>query len=177
MSQSLCYVCEKSVIRPYGYSQSKVLVIGEFPGPLEIEHGRPFVAVSRKQSAGTVLRQEMAHAGADLYQFRMTNLWYHTPTDKKDKNFEACFEASKNACLEEAKGKEAILLVGSDCVEFFTGYKVSDVSGLQVESNMLSAPIIYAMVQPAIVYHGRGIGEVRFAIENFVNHIRQEGLT
>ena len=167
----ICYVCEQPVIKAYGYSRSKILLIGGSPGKEELEALRPFVG-----NTGSVLRQEMAVVGLDLYQCVITNLWYHEPYNKTHKNYEACFEASKNMVLEDAKGKEAILLIGADACEYFTGYKVSEVNGLQVDSNMLSAPIIYAMMQPTTVLKGRGVGELRFAINNFVNHIKKEGI-
>jgi len=167
----LCYVCEQEVVPASGYSSSDVLIIGEFPGKWELKYGKPFVSLANKQTAGSVLRQELADLGYDLFQFRVCNLWWHEP----NKN-EACFEASKNACLDEAKGKKAILLIGSETVGYFTEYKVSDVSGLQVDSPMLGAPIIYACLQPATVFKGRGVGEVRFALKNFTDHIKKEGL-
>ena len=179
---SICYVCEQTVVPASGYSQASVLIIGEFPGPLELKYGRPFVATSKIPSAGSVLRQEFIRLGVDVGRFRMCNLWYHEPpkrTGKKEvkQRYEDCFNASKTACLEEAKGKDAILLIGSECVEFFTGYKVNMVTGLQVESNMLSAPTIYACIQPASALKPKGVvGEVRFAIENFTNHVLKERL-
>lgn len=167
---SLCYVCEKKVIPATGYSRSPILLLGSAPGKDEIKEGRPFVG-----ETGRVLRNELAMLGLDLFQCRLTNMWYHEP-DKKDEHYEDCFKASLSVCLEECKGKQAILLIGAETVGYFTGYKVSDVSGLQVESNMLSAPIIYAMVMPTIVFHGKGIGEVRFALNNFVNRLKEEGM-
>jgi len=171
----ICYVCEQEVIPATGYSRSDVLIVGEEPGKHELAAGKPFVSITKYQTAGSVLRQELANLGYDLFQFKLTNLWYHKPYDKSHKNYEPCFEASKNACLEEMKGKKAILLIGSDCVSYFTDYKVSDVNGLQVDSNMISCPIIYACVQTASVFHN-GVGEVRFAISNFIEHIKKEGL-
>jgi hypothetical protein len=43
---------------------------------------------------------------------------------------------------------------------------VSEVSGLEVKSIYLSAPLLFACVQPATVFHG-GIGELRQALEKF----------
>jgi hypothetical protein len=77
--------------------------------------------------------------------------------------------------LEHAKGKRAVLLVGSDTVSTFTGYKISDVNGLQVDSSVLSAPIIYAAVNPSLAEH-RALGEVRLSIEKFVKRLEQEKL-
>jgi len=162
----ICYVCESKVFPASGYSKSNILIIGDAPSDKEIENGRLFMG-----AAGNVLRQELALLKADAYRMSFTNLWYHAPN-----KIEYCFKASVNACLEEAKGKKAILLLGSDTCEYFTGYKVSDVSGLQVESNMLSAPIIYAMLQPSIVFSSKGVGEIRFALSNFVKHILEEGI-
>jgi hypothetical protein len=38
---------------------------------------------------------------------------------------------------------------------------------LRVTSRYLSAPILYACVNPAVAFHG-GIGEVRLALKKFV---------
>ena len=70
------------------------------------------------------------------------------------------------AAMKEAKGKKVILLMGSEVVTYFTTKKVSDVSGLRVTSDMLSAPIILAMFNPAIVFRGT-IGETKFALKKF----------
>ena len=166
----LCPKCTTEVVKPSGYASSKILVIGESPGLDELKSGKPFVG-----GAGKILRSEMANAGLDLFRCRLINLWLHTPPKKTADNFEECFDAGMKVCLEEAKGKEAILLLGADTVQFFTGLSVSDVTGLQVDSNQLSAPIIYACVNPAIVFH-KNVGEVRFAINNFVSALTMEGV-
>lgn len=165
MTRSHCPSCGEEIVKPYGYSRSRILLVGEFPGVDEMKSGRPFSGAT-----GAVLRKELARVGIDLFQCRLANLWLHEPN--KDEN---CFDAGVNVVLEEAKGKDAILLIGSDTVEYFTGYKVSDVSGLQVDVNMFSASIVYAMVQPAIVFH-KTIGEVRLAIENFYDAVKREGI-
>jgi DNA polymerase len=170
---SFCPSCGNRAVKASGSLSSKVLLIGEFPGINEMDTGRPFTG-----PAGGVLRKELSKLGVDLLQFRVTNLYIHEPiktTKKEPDKGKNCFQAGLDACLEEAKGKQAILLVGSEAVEFFTGYKVSDVNGLQVESPMLSSPIIYASVNPAAVFH-RSLGELRFALVQFVQHIQRDGL-
>jgi len=164
-----CPSCGEKVCPPSGYS-NEILLIGEFPGSLEMKQGRPFAMHHYTPSAGKILRKELAVFGVDLLQLRCCNLWLHEP----NKN-ENCFKAGLDVCLEEAKGKQAILLIGSEAVETFTGYKVSDVTGLQVDSPMLSAPIIYAMVNPATAFH-RTIGEVRLALKNFFKRLEEEHL-
>lgn len=162
MPRPICYVCEKPAVNPYGFSED-ILLIGEFPGAVEMVTGKPFTGES-----GKILRKELSILGLDLLQCRVTNVWFHVPNKNKD-----CFEAGKNACLEEAKNKKAILLLGSDTVELFTDYKVSEVSGLQIESTMLSAPIIYACCNPAVAFHGV-VGELKFGLTNFVDRLKEE---
>lgn len=152
-----------------GRSQD-LLIISEFPGKEEMIQGRPFATNSMFITAGKVLRKELERLGVSLNDFRVCNIWLHEPT--KNEN---CWKAGYENTLEEAKGKKAILLMGSDTVETFTSYKVSDVNGLQVDSSLLSAPIIYACVNPALALH-RSLGEVRFGIEKFVYRIQKEGL-
>lgn len=164
-----CPACGEAVVPPHGKSKD-LLIIGEFPGREEMHQGIPFATSPMFMTAGKVFRKELERCGASLQDFRVCNLWLHPPTKE-----EKCWQAGYDVVLEEAKGKKAILLVGSDVVDTFTKYKVSDVSGLQVDSAVLSCPIIYAMVNPALALH-RGVGEVRFGIEKFVARLEEEKL-
>lgn len=173
MTDQYCPVCATKIVCPSGPKHASILLLGEFPGKTEIEQGRPFAVHSMFTTAGKVFRTEMNKAGIDFNACRVTNLWLHEPNDD-----DRCFEFGKEQALEEAKGRKAILLVGSLVVETFTSYKVSSVSGLQVESPMLSAPIIFAMINPAIVFQpGKGIGEVRQAITKFAKKLEEEGIS
>jgi hypothetical protein len=169
MATQHCPSCGDRICPPLGKSQT-VLVIGEFPGRLEMEKGVPFATSSMFTTAGKVFRKESERLGVSLTQFRLCNIWLHEPN-----NNENCWKAGYDLVLEQAKGKKAILLVGSDTVETFTGYKVSDVNGLQVDSSILSAPIIYASVNPALALH-RSYGEVRFALTQFIQRLEKENL-
>jgi len=164
----LCPSCAEKIVSPHGYGN--ILLIGEHPDKLEMQQGRPFASSKWQPSAGKILRKELALLGVDLLQLRMMNLWLHEP-NKNDN----CFKAGVDVCLDEAKGKDAILLIGSDTVSYFTGYNVSEVNGLQVESPMLSCPIIYAAVNPAVAFH-KGLGEVRFGITSFIKRLEKEKL-
>lgn len=167
-----CPSCAEKICPPSGSKDSPILIIGEHPGKAEMEIGRPFATHHMYVTAGAVFRKELARVGLDLVRFRVTNLLLHEPNDNEN-----CVQAGYELALEEAKGKSAILLVGSDVVEKFTNYKVSDVSGLQVDSAILSAPVIYAMVNPALALQpGRGIGEVRHAIQKFAARLEKEQL-
>ena len=156
-----CPVCKTNDCVPAGGNeQSKILIIGEFPGKEEIQSGRPFSGAT-----GAVFRTELAKLGMDLYSMRICNMWIHEP----NKN-EKCLEYGIQQVIKEAKGKQAILLVGSDTVKYFCDKKVSKVNGLEVQSLLLSAPIIMALIQPATVFHGV-VGELRFGLKQFVKKV------
>jgi uracil-DNA glycosylase family 4 len=153
-----CLVCGSTNCVPIsGPTKAKILILGDAPGRDDISSGKAFSG-----GPGEFLRKELAYLHFDLRSCKVGNLWVHEPN--KD---EKCFEYGLQEVLKVAKNMEAILLVGADTVKFFTGKKVTDINGLQTTSEMLSAPIIYAMYHPAVVFHGV-IGEVRLALTNFV---------
>lgn len=164
-----CPACGDPACPPSGKSKD-LLIIGDFPGGLEMQTGNPWAVHDRFMTAGRVLRKELNDLGASLSDFRVIYTWLHEPN-----NNEGCWNAGYANALEEAKGKKAILLVGAETVETYTKFKVSDVSGLQVDSHILSAPIIYAMVNPGLALH-RSVGETRLALTKFINRLQEEGL-
>ena len=156
-----CPICKSTDCVPAGGKEnSKILLIGEFPGIDEVKTGKPFSGAT-----GGVLRTELAKLGIDLSRMRIANLWLHLPNHNEE-----CLKYSATQVIKEAKGKEAILLIGSDTVKYFCDKKVSQVNGLEVKSNYLSAPIIMALIQPATVFHST-IGELRFGLSRFVYRI------
>lgn len=164
-----CPSCAEIIVPPSGHSQS-VLIVGESPAKEDLKQGKPFASNAMFMGAGKIFRKELERLGASLNDYRTCYLWLHEPTDNEN-----CYQVGFNNVLNEAKGKQVILLVGAATVEAFTNYKVSEVNGLQVDSATLSAPIIYAMVSPALALH-RAIGEVRFGITKFVQRLDKEGL-
>ncbi len=164
-----CPSCSEIICSPSGHSQDLLIVYGA-PSREDMLRGIPFATNPNYTGEGKVMRKELERVGASLSDFRVTTLWLHEPTSS-----ESCWQAGYDHVLDESKGKQAILLVGSDVVEAFTEYKVSDVTGLQVESAVLSAPIIYAMVSPGLAL-SRALGEVRLGIEKFVGRLQKEGL-
>lgn len=168
-NHQVCPACANTICPPSGRSED-LLIVGEMPGKLEMEVGHPFATSMRFITAGKVFRKELERVGVSLSQFTVTNLWLHEPNQNEN-----CFKAGYDHVLDLSKGKKAILLVGSDVVDTFTKYKVSDVNGLQVDSAVLSAPIIYALVNPALALH-RSVGEVRFGIEKFIHRLEKEEL-
>ncbi len=159
-----CLVCgNKQLVLATGNRQSKVLIIAEFPGETELEQGIPMVG-----HMGMVLRQELAYLKFDLKSTRRTNLWRHPP-NKNPK----CLEDGMQEVIKEAKNKKAILLLGDEVVKLFTGKAVSKVTGLNVKSDYFSAPVIVCCPNPAIVFHGKGVGEVRLALTKFVDLVKE----
>lgn len=169
MKQQFCPSCAERICPPSGHSKS-ILIVAEFPGNLEMIKGHPFATSPRFVTAGQVFRKELQKVGLSLNEFRCMNLWLHEPNRNEN-----CYQAGYDMVLQEAKGKDAVLLVGSDVVSTFTNYKVSDVSGLEVDSPLLSCKHIMAMVNPALALH-RGVGEVRFAVGQWKELLENGGL-
>lgn len=158
----LCPVCASELVMPRGPKNADVLIISEMPGEDELASLIPFTGRSGKH-----LRKELALVGLDMGQFRITNLWSHEPNDN-----EACYEYSLNLCLSEAKDKQIILLLGSDCAKTFVGKGVMEVSGLLIHSDILSAPFVMCCPNPAIFQH-QPIGEFRLAISKFSKLVKE----
>jgi uracil-DNA glycosylase family 4 len=159
-----CPICKSTDCVPvYGDEDSKILIVGEFPGRDEIKSGRPFAGAT-----GAILKSELGKFGIDLHRIRTMNLWLHLPNKNED-----CLEYGASLVVKEAKGKQAILLIGSDTLEYFCDLKVHTVTGLEVKSNYFSAPLVMACIQPAQVFHGT-VGELRLSLRKFSQRI--EGL-
>lgn len=157
----ICPVCKSNECVPaWGREKSKILLIGEFPGKDEVKTGRPFSGAT-----GTILRNELGRLGIDLSRLRLVNLWPHMPNGN-----DQCLEYGIQQVVKEAKGKQAILLIGSDVVKHFCNLKVSEWNGLLVKSDYFSAPIIMACVQPATAFHGT-VGEIKLTLQKFASKV------
>lgn len=162
-----CPICgNMDCVPANGPKDSPILIIGAYPGKDEIKSGKPMSGQS-----GGILKAELRRAGVMLNQLRVCNLWLHEPSNKKDEHYEKCFNHSVEKVMEEAKGKKAILLIGSEPVRFLADSSVEAMNGLRVESDYLSAPLIMGCVQPTTAFHG-GVGEFRLAIEKFANSVK-----
>lgn len=168
----LCPVCGNTGVYGRGRTDSDRLIILSHPDWADIVGGLPFSIVPKKNTGGYVMQREMRRVGLELSDFRTVCLWPHENT--KDIR---CMEAQEQLVLEEAKGKRVILLVGAQAVGHFTGYKVSDVNGLPLESGALSAPIIYPLVNPSgVLVAGQGLGELRFGLSEFAARLEKDKL-
>jgi uracil-DNA glycosylase len=172
-----CPICESNIVSPSGDPSSNILLIGEFPGEDEMIAGIPFVG-----KAGYVLKKEIYRNKVDYKRLRATNLWLH-PSHKaksrkkedqklaKDLN-EKCLKYCMEQLLEEAQGKDAVLLLGSDSVKVLADRSVSEWAGLEIKSDYLDAHLIMCTPNPAQVYHVP-FGEVRLSIYKFCKEIKK----
>lgn len=157
MLNSLCPSCGNTGYGFTGNKKAKNLLI--FNKPYIIPAIRGY---KDRVSGLDVLRKEMAKCGMDLLSdFRLSWLWLHEPNGNDD-----CYLAGKSIVLDEAKGKECVVLVGSEPCEEFTDMYASDILGLQVDSPVLSAPIVFVIPKPEGVFvQGAGVGELRLSIQ------------
>ena len=157
-----CPHCNRDdLVLASGSKRSEILVIGEFPGAEEVKKGKPMIG-----AMGGVLRTELGRVGLDMNQMRLCNLWLHPKNKSED-----CLNYGLQKAIEEARNRKAILLIGSDTVKQFCNEKVSEVTGLEVKSPYFSAPLVFACVQPATVFH-RSIGELRLSLEKFSKKVK-----
>jgi len=155
-----CPSCGEVGCNFLGNSKAKYLLVFNKPYPASVGVVNKY---KKQQLSGLdVLRKEMSKCGMDLQgDFRLSWIWLH----EVSKNLE-CFKYGKNLVLDEAKGKQAVILVGAEPVEEFTGLSASDVYGLQVESSTFSAPVVFVLPKPESMFvRGSGIGELRLSVQ------------
>ena len=140
-------------------------MIGDKPGEFELKEGIPFAGAT-----GNVLRSELQYRGLDLKKMRRMNLWQHPINGNKK-----CLELGEKKALEEGKNKKIVALIGSNVVKHFCHISVEDYNGLVVPCEYFSGAKVIVMVQPAMAFRS-GLGEVRFAMDEFVYLMRQEKL-
>jgi len=164
-----CPICGSTdVVPPSGDKDSPYLIIAAFPGKDEVKEHAPMVG-----KTGGVLGAELRKLGRDKSEFRITNLFLHPPsTDKKDPNYEKCFNYGAEQAIKEAVGRKAVLLIGAETVKFLCGVSVEAYNGLRVTSQYLSCPVIMACVQPTNVFKG-GVGEFRESLKKFVRQLER----
>lgn len=152
-----CPICGKDNCVPAsGSKNSPVLIIGSFPGKEELKEGRPMVGRN-----GGILRAELGRCSIDMKRLRITNLWQHA----ENKNAGCLVDGAKKA-IQEAKGRKAILLIGSQATKYFGNCSVQDYNGLLIHSDYFSAKIVMPCIQPINVFSG-GVGEFRLTIQKF----------
>jgi uracil-DNA glycosylase family 4 len=163
-----CPICGSTdVVPPSGDPNSPYLIIGVSPGKDEVKEHAPMVG-----KTGGVLGAELRKLGRDKSEFRITNLWHHPPSEnKKDENYEKCFNYGAEQAIKEAVGRKAVLLIGAETTKYLTGLSVETHTGLQVQSQYLSAPT-FVCIQPTNVYKG-GVGEFRESLKKWIRQLER----
>jgi uracil-DNA glycosylase family 4 len=156
MNRERCPKCGKLLIEPVGPKDSKILLVGEFPGQEESERGIPFCGPS-----GDILKSELMRVRLPFVVCRATNLWTHRQDEKEcDANWHA------NRLGKEMRGKKVVLFMGSELSKMFFDCGIMDISGLEVPSELFPGVRIFASPNPATAAR-EAVGELRLAIERF----------
>ena len=155
---SACPICGGALVYPTGSEKAPILLIGEFPGWMEMQAHTVWIG-----QAGTVLKAELRRVGIDYKACRATNVWMHLPCkDPKE------IDWHRKQASAEMRGRKAILLIGSDVSKIFLDKPVSDVNGLAFKLKSFDNTPVVAAINPAQMLNDDGtMGEVRFAIEKF----------
>jgi len=160
-----CPYCKGIALPAEGDKDSPIILVGNAPNVDEIKAGMLGAGASYY-----ILRQEFQFMGYNIDNFRYTNLWLHKANGNNQ-----CEMYSIEKCISEISGRKAVLLMGAEPVEYFTEWKVMDVCGLQVTSNMLSVPIIYGCISPAkVIQRDETVGELRLALTKFIKRCRKD---
>lgn len=160
-----CPVCNRKIISPSGSPSSSILVISSSPTEEDMDAGKPF-----KGQYGMILRSELARYGVDLSQFRQTCLWLHTPSNKNKEDAEWNYQQA----IKEAIGKKIILLLGTEVTKIFLKKSATEVSGLPMISDMVSAMVIGTR-NPLDIITGSH-GEFILGIKKFATYIKEKGI-
>lgn len=140
------------------------MIVGEAPSQYDMRDNRLWTG-----DFGDLLRTELRKQKILYHQCRVTNMWLHQPI--KECDFE---KYHVNEVLYEMEHRPTVLLLGAEATKYFTGYGVSEVSGLRVdtlphrERRLIpdSTGMVFALFNPAIVLHDK-LGELRFGLQKF----------
>lgn len=161
---SNCGQCGKPVVGASGPIDSKILMVGEFPGYYEFKRGHAWAG-----PAGKVLEHELRMCGLELWSFRSTNLWQHEP------RADCSLSYHKSFLENELLGKDAALFMGSTvCKELF-GVDISDVNALPIQLFPLKVAVV--AYNPAMAnQRGAVLGEFRLAVRRFVELLKENDI-
>ena len=101
---------------------------------------------------------------------RMTCLWLHRMVRKNKAEFAWHYEQVIHECMN----KKAILMLGTDVTQIFLKHSATEISGLILHSDLLSADIVVGTRSPMDVLVGSH-GEFALAIQKFANSIKEGG--
>lgn len=180
---AICPSCGKKALDPTIKSKP-YLIIKEAYTQNEMEQGIPFTLSGKNKyghqenSNSYYLMKELGMVGLNMQVMSLAAFWTHTPPKAKGaegkEQFSKCLNWSISEVIRVSEGKRVILMMGAELVRTFTGYGVSDVSGLVCKSDLLpviNAPIIIPAPNPDNIMKVP-IGELRNALKVFADQIK-----
>lgn len=165
MERELCSICQGTLVNNRGPLDSPILIVGAYPNWEEIQRGH-----LGGTDASNVLETELGRAGMNYDDCRITNLWRHAEVKAKDDAYDEEETYHFNLLLTEIKGRKAVLLLGRQPVERLLRVPISDVEGLEVNSEYFpdSTKVSVVSKAPSIVLtDGAVVGNVRHALQRF----------
>jgi uracil-DNA glycosylase family 4 len=169
----MCPLCDKRLLPVRG--KGDILIIGEFPGFIEINMHVPWVGDS-----GDVMKAELGRVGLSLDQVRSTHLWLHQVASGPEKKAELDFHFSR--MLAQIETAKYVLLCGAELATLMFGHKISQINGLVYRELDKEAPIQWlkkgqvavAAFNPATCLNPNGVvGDFRLAIQRFADAIQR----
>jgi len=179
---ALCPHCNKKTLDPILKSKPYMIIKEAFTEN-EMLQGNLF-ALSGKNKNGYdenttsyYLMKEMGLVGLNFQVMSLSALWLHKPSagkrTKEDKeSFQKCLDYSVSEVIRAASGKKIVMLMGAELVRTFTGYGVSEVSGLICKSDLLPDANIVIPAPNCDNIMKMPIGELRVALKVFAEQIR-----
>lgn len=160
LDNAVCQNCGNKTVFSTGREKSKYAIVVSTPDDGDYDR-------VLQGARGSILKEEILRMRFDPKSFFYTSLWKHPPN--KD---EKCFALGVEAVIKEIKDKTHILLVGAETVKYFSGMSIEKCNGLVVQSVLLPNKLLIACVDPNTIF-SLGIGEFRFAIQNFLKEIEK----
>jgi hypothetical protein len=161
-----CPHCSNKVILPGGLNETGLAVIGESPGPKDVQQGVPFTGMY-----GQILRNEFNKAGLTFDLGVYTNLWQHIVHDTMwDDGVH--YQWHRARLMEQIADCTHVLMIGTELANVFTGQGVGEIVGLELESKWLPPGVGATFLPlPSSILHG-GVGEFRLGIQKFAERSR-----
>jgi len=139
-----------------GDPDADVMVVGEAPGRLEDEQGRPFVG-----RAGKLLDELLAEAGLAREQVFITNVFKARPPGNRDPRVAevAHHMAWLEAQLELIRPRVVVTL-GRHALKHFSDAKIADVHGAALTAG---GRTLFPLYHPAAAMYNQSLRETLFA--------------
>lgn len=179
---ALCSNCGKKSLDPIIKSKPYLIVKESVTGN-EKEQGILFTLAGvnryghQENTTSYYLMKELGLVGLNMQVMSLSALWLHEPPKgkrtKDDREFfQKCLDWSISEVIRAAEGKKIVLLMGAEVTRTFTGYSVSDVSGLVCKSDLLpDVPVVIPAPNPDKIMSSP-IGELRNALAVFKEQIQ-----